>query len=401
MLDLDALIDEAVFFGELSVGVDKDWLITSRGADPRLVGMLATHKEASWRRPNWTHEEDEFVRKHHMWLTDEQMAKELGRTINGVEIRRERKLGLYGVTKNEEWLTATTVSKLLGVKCTKSISRLIRLGILPGRIGPADRLIYLVERKALVRWAVNSENWLYFKQHNVTDPHIKRLITAQKRRWGDEWWSVGQAAAYHGVGLNCINANIQRGKLKATQWGNWWLKRSEVTRSDLKFFPNKGTYESIAWTSDGDAFLVLMRAIGLSYSVIGKLMNWTHQRVNFRWEHLRKTGKLDDVIKGHALPVQRRDDLLYADWRLCRQRLPFLVRAVDRFTSGQACTDDDLRLIVMVMRVAGQWHARADEQRVLAASWTFFSVVTQKNVNKVWTTLRDWGVDPLEMLPRP
>jgi hypothetical protein len=176
MLDeLDALIDEAVVFGELAAGTDAQWLTAARGADARLVAVLnpgAGH--VSW-APAWTEQEEAFVRENHMWMSNAELAKALGRSVNGIEIHSKRNLGLPGRSNTPGYLTAQDVRKALGIGCAKSVTRLIRLGLLPGRLAPLERLVYLVKRDVLVRWAVNPENWIYFKPDNVTDPQIKCL----------------------------------------------------------------------------------------------------------------------------------------------------------------------------------------------------------------------------------
>lgn len=396
--DLDALIDEAAVYGELSTGSNRQWL-AAQDVDGRLLAVLgATGNDLNPHAPYWTDKEDDFLRSNYMWLTDDEIGQHLGRSKEGVHIRRERELRLPGRTNHPDWFTAQTVKKMLGMRCAKSIVRLISAGILPGRLAPAARDIYLVNRQTLNRWAVNPDNWIYFKPHRVTDPKLKRMITWQKARWNDEWWTPGQAAAYHGVKINNIGLHIYAGKIQAVKWGNHWIKRSEATKPGLKFFIGKGSYEPIDWSPKADAFLLLARAIGLSYSVIGKLMVWPHQRIAFRLSTLRRDNKISSTIKVSGLNIiQLKNGSLFADWREYGQRFPSVERAVRRFVANELCTADELRLVLMLIRSCGEWAARTEAQRTQASHWTYYSKATVHSVMAAYAALRAWGVDPLQM----
>jgi len=111
--------------------------------------------------------------------------------------------------------------------------------------------------RGLERFAVKSEHWILFRPDRVRDPALARLVTLAVERWGDEWLTPGQVAEIHNV-----NRHIRAGKLPAVKWGNWRIRRSDAERV---YFPKgRGTGHELDWSEEGDAFLVLARAVGLS-----------------------------------------------------------------------------------------------------------------------------------------
>lgn len=243
MLDeLDGLIEEAAVYGELSSGTSAHWLKSH--ADGRMVAVLATSENpGKGKAAAWTPEEEQFVRDHFRHMSDEEMGQALGRTAIAVKLCRKRHLTSLPPRSHDTALpTAKEVARLLGIGCSKSVTRLIQEGLLPGRTLPLNRHIWGVPWPALVRFAVNPENWIYFKPEHVKDPYLKRLIQMRRARWPDEWWRIGQVAAYYGVSVVAVNKCIHDGRLPATRWGNWWIKRSDATT--LKILPGAGSTQT-------------------------------------------------------------------------------------------------------------------------------------------------------------
>jgi hypothetical protein len=103
MFDLDALVEDAVVYGELRDGTDAAWL--AQRADPRRVAVMANAITAKGvgKEREWTAEEDAFVIENYMMMSDEALGQALGRTADGVHIRRERWLHLPARSKSAEW----------------------------------------------------------------------------------------------------------------------------------------------------------------------------------------------------------------------------------------------------------------------------------------------------------
>lgn len=386
--DLDALIDDAVVYGELQDGTDAAWL--AQRVDPRRVAVMTKMVLVLnvGKEREWMVEEDEFLIKHYMYMSDEQLAQALGRTADGVHIRWERALRLPARSKHPEWPNMHELARLLGVPCSKVFRKLIKRGILPGRKLPLDADVWVIHRRDLLRFVCNPRNWVYFKLERVQDPQIRRLIELRRAMWGDAWWSPGEVAAYHGVSLAVVNKYINLGKLPAVRWYNWHILRSDAVR--FPFQSGKGTHYRL-WTERGDAFLLLGRAIGFSWGDLDILTGLDHTdgRVNLLW----KRRAVEVIVQRHGLaiqvdPAERR---LYADWRLWRGRFPILDRAVERFTTGAELTETEARLLLGVMSSWLAWHATTDEQRAEARRLQFRVRTRTDSVRRTYEQLAQWG----------
>ncbi len=393
MDDLDLLVEEAALAGEVAAGYDPAYL--AAGRDARLVAVVAARQERQHRAfIPWTAEEEEFVRRHVGWLTDEEIGRRIGRTADAVHIRRERYLDLPNVTKRDDWLTAQEVRRRLGAPCAKGVTRLIRSGILPGRMAPLERDVYLVHVDTLTRFAVNPENWIYFRTYRVKDARLRRLIALREERWGDAWWTPGQVAAYHGVTGNAVNAQIHKGLLPARRFGNWWVKRSEAVQA--RFYLGQGRNLTVEWTDASDCFLLMARSVGCSHADIEALCKWPHGRAAYRLNALRRDGRIPDLIRRYDLDLyyDAESSRLFADWRQYRRKFPRWEGAVGRFLAGEASLLD-LQQVVKLLAVWGEWYGPTEVDRALASSFRHFNSVTPATVWQAYETVKEWGVDPL------
>lgn len=380
--DLDALIDDAVVYGELSDGTDATWL--AQRMDPRRVAVMAnvvTEKGIGKER-EWTAAEDAFIRDNYMFLSDAELGQALGRTANGVHIHRQRKLGITGRSQNPAWPNLREIGRLLGLPCSKVLGKLIRRGILPGRKLPMGADVWVVERGDLLRFVVNPRNWIYFKPERVVDSQLRRLVELRRAMWGDAWWSPGQVAAYHGVSVSAVNKYIHLGQLPAVKWANWHILRSDA----LRFPFRRGRQNwSVTRTSErADAFLILGRAIGLSWGVLERLMGRQHTAE--RYQVLRRGGRVAGIIQRHQLPVQFDGLRLYADWRQWRGRFPCIERAVARFLAGATLTGNEARLLLGIMEAWLYWYALTDDEREMARRLQYKS---QTRTDRVWAVYRE------------
>lgn len=237
----------------------------------------------------WTAAEHEYLVENIGLMPIEEIAARLGRSVNGLHVRIVRKR-IPVASKQAGWMTAYRAGRALGMDI-HSVLRLYRSGIFPVEPIPG-KTILRIRRVTLYRWAVNPENWIYFKVQNMTDRHLKRLVQLAQTRWGDAWWTVGQTAAHHGVGISAIDAAILRGKLPAKRWGNWYVRRSEAERYAIA--PGKGSNQAIIsakrWSKRADAFLLRARAEGRPYADIARMMKRKPKAVDYRYRCLVKGG---------------------------------------------------------------------------------------------------------------
>lgn len=365
--NLDALINESALYGELTNGADPVWLAAQHGAAAvAVLGNATTVTNATPGRVQWTDAEEAFVRANYLTLSDAELAAALGRSANGIHIRRERFLRIPARSRREQWLCGRDVAIILGMGCAKTAGRLIDRGLLKGHVLPLDAKIYAVSRHDLTRFALNPRNWVYFHPDRVTDPTLARQIALRRARWDDEWWSVGQVAAYHGCAVTTVSHFVAKGVIPATRWGNSWILRSDATR--VPIVSGRGHNNSI-WTPGADAAAIYARGAGLSLGEIVRLIG--HGSPDVRLKYLWDKELLLDRVHAHRLgesglhidPVHR---LLYVPYPHARGRYPFLDRAVDRFRAGQPLAHPQARAVLGVMAVWAQWHAKTPELQALA-----------------------------------
>jgi hypothetical protein len=298
-----------------------------------VAQALAEAERAPRRKPlPWSEAEDTFLRQNLGVLSEEEMAAKLGRTPTAVHLRWKRDLGLPAPSKTPGYVTANQAAKMLAVD-VHAVCRWIEMGWLRARLLPfRRRKVWRIRIEDLKRFVVKPEHWIFFRPERVRDPALARLVALAVERWDDEWLTPGQVEEMHGVNHRDVNRYIHAGKLPGVKWGNWRIRRSDAEQ--VYFHKGRGAGHELDWSEEGDAFLVLARAVGLSLAAVSRLMNWPAHRVRSRLMALHRTGQIPFLIGKYGLEgVQYRqeDGYLLADWRMYRGRFPTLARAMDRF----------------------------------------------------------------------
>ena len=295
MTDLDSLLDVVIAQAEIENGVDPRWLSKSRRVSP--IGAAASG-EISSTIQQWSEEEDRFLVEHIIELGYEGVAEALGRSVNAIKIRRVR-VGLPAPSKAPGWLTMQQVARVIGndfhsVKAWKEREVLTGFVTIPG-----ERGITMLRKVTLYRFALNPENWCYFKQENVADLHLKRLIKIVAARWEDEWWTTGQIAEYFGLAnSNTVQAAIVRGQLPGKKWGNWHVKRSDALA--YRWYTGSGSGEQ-DWSPRADAFILRAHDEWKKpFADIARMMKWPPGKVNYRYHVLKEQSNEQQQKKTQA-----------------------------------------------------------------------------------------------------
>ncbi len=299
---------------------------------------MAEAEIAPRRKPlPWSEREDEFLRQNLGVLSEEEIGAALRRTLTAVHLRWKRDLGLPAPSKTPGYVTANQAAKMLAVD-VHAVCRWIERGWLRARRLPfRNRKVWRIRVEDLKRFAVKPEHWILFRPDRVRDPALARLVTLAVERWGDEWLTPSQVAETHGVGHQDVNQYIHAGKLPAVKWGNWRIRRSDAEQ--VYFHKGRGSGHQLGWSEEGDAFLVLARAVGLSLAAIGHLVDWPSHRVRPPLVTLHRTGQIPLLVGKYGLEgvrYRREDGRLLAGWDLHRERFPTLARAMDRFAAGES-----------------------------------------------------------------
>ena len=193
VVDYNELVDEAIHTGD----------VVTRAGDgeiPRIIALRTTNlNPKKTRPPRWSEQDDAFLRKNHGLLSENEIARRLGRTETAVRLRRKRDLGLPAATTDPRYWTANVVGNMLGIEGRKVVYW-IDQGILQGdRIPFQNHRIRRVRRQVFKQWVINPQNWVYFDITKIRYAHILRLVSLRHERWGDDWWTSVQTAAFHNV----------------------------------------------------------------------------------------------------------------------------------------------------------------------------------------------------------
>jgi hypothetical protein len=246
-----------------------------------FIVQTAIAENQSRIRP-WTREEDHFLTENLGRLSVEQVGQELGRSRTAVKVHYTR-LGLLAPSRQHAvWLTGNVVARLLSVD-VHSITMLAQRKLIPVTYwGKCSRI--RIERVSFYVWAINPENWIYFKQERVWDPHLRRLIELRRQRWNDEWLTVSQVTTICNTRKGFINVLIRSGRLPAKRWGNWRVKRS-----DLIAYPPDPSRRKYKFSARADEFILKAHdEWHLECPIIGRMMKLPSEQVRMRYRLMRK-----------------------------------------------------------------------------------------------------------------
>lgn len=230
-------IDKAISIAAAETGV--------RGDKGKIPLCFAPNKES---KRIWTKDEETFLQENYSRIPEEQIAKQLGRSLIGTHLHREREMHLVSMTKHPSIISAEQVANGLGVD-GKTIHLLMDTGRMPCRRLPSVRIMRFINRVVLLKWMIDPENWLYFKPQRVGTffrggkrglgeiydyafwKNARVIILKNRHKWEDQWLTPGQVMRLLRIeasGTRYINKAIHRGTIKAKRWGNWWIRKSDL-----------------------------------------------------------------------------------------------------------------------------------------------------------------------------
>lgn len=404
MSHLDSLLDSIVSTAQVEHGVAPALLHARVRGRAAILARPQTQRRP---RAEWMPHEDDFLRQQHGTLSEAEIGAALGRTPAAVHIRWKRELRLTPPRRNPQLLTAEHVAMGLGMD-GKSIHRLMDTGLMPCRRLPSDLggVCRVIERRVLLAWIVNPEHWCYFTpqrvgakiprgQRGFTSVYdesfwapARRLVLLRLARWEDTWLTPGQVGRLLGKHTHLINREILAGRLPATRWGNWRIKRSAVHNATLRF-------DTRGQNRRADAFMVLASAVGLVPTEIAPLMAFTAKHVDHRLRYLRRTKKLKSIAQSAG--VEYRRGVLFAPWRAHVQRFPRLARVMAAFAAHKRLQRSELGIVRGVLHAWAAWHARSRPQHQLEKRLRKFGGRhTPACFYQLYQTLRAIGLgDPL------
>jgi len=230
----------------------------------------------------WTTAEDDYLRNHLGYETDDQMAAALGRTAVAVHLRWERDLNLPAPSKHPDFLTGQQAAQLAGLD-QHQVVHWCDVGLIPHRLMAGSRKMRLIRRVTFFRWIVNPENWIYFDWRKIPDEHLKRLCALKAARWGDQWWTARQVADFHGVDTKDVQRLAKRGELPARHaetslcgrhkepaWLNWFFKRTDALA--VRFLKGRGAGHDFVFSKRAEEWMLEAKRRGFTWQQISDSM---------------------------------------------------------------------------------------------------------------------------------
>lgn len=253
-------------------------------AGRNVISVTASNQSYKWQP--W---EDEYLKKNLGRMSEEDIAKHLGRTIIGVHLRWMRDLNLTATSKRPDVITGQQAANMLGIDVHKIMHwcdvGMIKARRMRGTWNDRERVIRLIDRTAFHMWVVNPNNWIYFDWKKIVDPHLRRLCELRAERWGDEWWTNRQVSDHHGVTTKDVLRLITKKKtLPAVQvetslsgrhkdpfWLNWFVKKSDAVKAE--FIRGRGNGHVIKFTPRAEAWMLkAYMEFKMPYEVIARSM---------------------------------------------------------------------------------------------------------------------------------
>lgn len=182
------------------------------GALPALSGLKVTSKRT--KMPNWSDEEEKFLRDNLGVISDAEIGRILGRSEVAVTLHWKRDMQLPPPSRTPGHLTARDAARLLGVDEHK-VAHWVVAGLITGRLMAGERKIRLIKMDDLERWACDPQNMMYFDPRRVKDAALRRKVLKAMKDWGNEWWTTRRMADHHDVCVGDVKRQIVLGRLRS------------------------------------------------------------------------------------------------------------------------------------------------------------------------------------------
>lgn len=179
------------------------------------------------RGPDWTPLDlERLERLIELGYSYDAIGRRLGRSRNAVVIKAKRR-GV-GLLRTTQAMTAGEVARLLGIGCSKTITRWIGDGWLKARNGgQSDHPIWRIQHLDLLTFLECSDYWMAWEPAQITDPGI-RGWTEELRRGQPRWLTPGEAGQRCGVSARAVYRWIAMGYMPSKRYGNHWILESDL-----------------------------------------------------------------------------------------------------------------------------------------------------------------------------
>lgn len=176
----------------------------------------------------WTPEDEALLRQEYGRIPRRELAARLGRSELAIKMR----VRVLGITSPSSWGHIMLCGKLtcaLGIGCEKTVINLMRKRIFPVHsVYLGNTRVLAVNIKRMQQWLGDPNNWYCLDVDRIVDPRYRSVVRLARRRWNDEWLTVGQLTELMGYSQQGINKLIHNGALPAKRHNNWRVLKSDA-----------------------------------------------------------------------------------------------------------------------------------------------------------------------------
>lgn len=210
---------------------------------------------------------------------DRQIAARFNTSPDAIKLARRR----HGIRPaSQQFYTARRVANLLGIPCSKTVSRWIEQGWLRAKrsfLRAGGRRHWMIKHHDLVAFLENEEHW-----HRWEPEHVDRMFSQQaERRAQVRFLTTGEVAERLYVTSNAVQSWIQQERLPAVRHGNWLIREDDLDgfvqpiHRDFRKGQRRRRY-----SVDEDKRLRELRAAGMTFAEIGARLGRSTSSVSNR-----------------------------------------------------------------------------------------------------------------------
>jgi excisionase family DNA binding protein len=189
------------------------------------TGRIATRPRQPWRP--WTPKDnDQLINLIERGTPYAMIAQKLKRTETSIRLQSKR-IGVR-ITTTKATMSARDVAAQLGVKCSKTVSRWIRLGWLKAaNAGTAPRILWRITWDDLTVFLENPAYWVAWQPSRIPDLALREW--AEELRANEErLLTQSEIARQFKVGRDTVKQWISKGWLPSVRYGNHVVPESAL-----------------------------------------------------------------------------------------------------------------------------------------------------------------------------
>lgn len=188
------------------------------------AGLIPTAR--SVKGPPWTARQvNDLLNLIESGYSYEHIARRLKRSVNAIIIKAKR-LGVRITTTNAT-MSARVVANTLGLRCSKIVTRWIRLGWLHARDAGAKRPLWRISWDDLTAFMENPDYWIAWKPECISDLALREWAM-EVRSGAERYLTHAEVARHYCVGRDTVGQWIDKGWLRALRYGNRFVPASAL-----------------------------------------------------------------------------------------------------------------------------------------------------------------------------